>query len=126
MRSWQFAAAGVLFTLIAGFVARRLIMAQYSFGGRFFAVAVWVIIAGAAASAVVAFAASRRPYVLGLGTGVLAIMLTGVALFWPQASIFWVLTALVVAVFAGAIGAFMGITVRWLLGGGAGGGRLPT
>ncbi|MDP2872488.1 MAG: hypothetical protein Q8P31_08135 [Bacillota bacterium] len=122
MRNWQYAVVGAGATLLVGLIARSVIMAQYSFAGRYFAVAVWVAAAGAVAAGVVAFAAPRRPYALGLVTGLAGVIATGLILFWRDSTLLWVLVAVVVAVFAGAIGAFLGITLRWLVGGD----RLPT
>lgn len=122
MRSWHYAAIGTGATLVVGLVARSLIMAQYSFAGRYFAVTIWVAAAGALASGAVALAAPRRPYVLGLATGIAGVVVSALVLFWRDATLFWALVAVVVAVFSGAIGAFLGITLRWLVSGG----RLPS
>lgn len=109
---------GVVGTLVAGLVARRLIVAQHSFAGRYFSVAAWIAAAGLLAAAAVAFRAPRRPYVTGTLSGAAGVVFAAAAVFWREYSAPWVPVALAVAFGAGAFGAFLGITVRWMVRGG--------
>jgi hypothetical protein len=110
-------AIGIAGTVAVGLIARRVILAQSSLGGRYFAVAAWIAAAGLLAAAVTAFGSPRRPYITGVLTGAVATIVAAGVVFRREYAAAWIPVAFAVAFGAGFIGAFLGIASRWMIRG---------
>lgn|GEM_PF-2064188 len=114
-RVWLYALIALAWCLAVGFAARRILLAEHAFGGRYALLAAYLTGAGAIAAGIIALVAPRRPYTTGMAIGFAAPILAALVVFRAEYDPAWWPVALGLGLAAGVVGAFVGIVFRWLV-----------